>query len=137
MSVFVDTSAWYALLDRSDVSHSRITSMLRDAGSLLLTDHILVETHRLAAHRLGGEVADRFWREVAGNAAVIEVVGLKDLDQALDIRAEWSDHDFSLVDCTSFAVMQRVRLNSVVTLGSDFAIFRFGNRRQHAFDVLR
>jgi predicted nucleic acid-binding protein len=74
LSLFVDTSAWYALLDRSDRSHERITAILGGAGELVLTDHVLVETHRLAAHRLGGAVADRFWTAVYDGQATLESV---------------------------------------------------------------
>ncbi|HEX9644845.1 MAG TPA: PIN domain-containing protein [Acidimicrobiia bacterium] len=137
MSLFVDTSAWYALLDRSDRSHERITAILGGAGELVLTDHVLVETHRLAAHRLGGAVADRFWTAVNDGQATLEPVGLADLGGALAIRIGWPDQAFSLVDCTSFVVMQRLRITAVVTLDDDFAVFRFGSRRQHAFEIAR
>lgn len=137
MSIFVDTSAWYALLDRSDASHQAIADLLDGREGLVLTDHILAETHRLASHRLGPDIADAFWHGIADNAADIEIVGLRDLAVALSIRTEWQDQDFSLIDCTSFAVMQRLRISSVASLDNDFAVYRHGNRRQHAFDVLR
>lgn len=137
MSHFVDTSAWYALLDGSDRSHKRVVELLKDSGEMVLTDHVLVETHRLAAHRLGGTVADRFWSTVGDGSVTLEPVGLADLAIARDIRTEWADQDFSLVDCTSFAVMHRLRIASVVSLDVDFAVYRFGSRRQHAFNVIR
>lgn len=136
MSVFVDTSAWYALIDRSDKSHERIAARLPEVGPLVTTDHVLVETHRLASHRLGNTVADTFWRQLADGAAQTEIVGLADLEQALAIRSEWTDQDFSLVDCTSFATMRRLRITDAVALDADFAVYRYGNRRQHAFRIL-
>jgi hypothetical protein len=33
--------------------------------------------------------------------------------------------------------MQRLRITAVVTLDDDFAVFRFGSRRQHAFEIAR
>lgn len=137
MSYFVDTSAWYALLDRSDRSHPAATSILGREEELILTDHILVETHRLAAHRLGREVADRFWTAVVEGQATLEPVGLADITSAHTIRMDWPDQEFSLVDCTSFAVLERLRVTEVATFDDDFAIYRFGTRRQHAFDIVR
>ena len=136
MSLFVDTSAWYAFLDRSDASHRRAVSALGD-DELVLTDHVLVETHRLVEHRLGRHVADRFWDSVMEGGATLELVGLADMEMAHRIRMGWDDQDFSLVDCTSFAVLQRLRIGRVASFDDDFAIYRFGNRRQHAFDVVR
>ena len=137
MTCFVDTSGWYAVLDRSDGSHARATEILGQGHELVLTDHVLVETHRLAAFRLGRDVADRFWSAVEEGQATLEPVTVGDLSAAHAVRMGWSDQDFSLVDCTSFVVMERLRLDDVVTFDDDFAIYRYGNRRQRSFNVLR
>ena len=134
---FVDTSALYSLMDRSDRNHERTRDLLESAGEIVLTDHILVEAHRLAAHRLGRMVADSFWSEVMAGSLTLEPVRLSDLEEAHEIRMSWTDQDFSLVDCTSFAVMERLRLTSVVALDDDFSVYRYGTRRQHSFEVLR
>ena len=118
MSLFVDTSVWYAALDRSDRSHDVARSILTDHGPLAVTDHILVETHRLAAARLGGTVADTFLNNVLGGSAAVEIVGIADLERAARIRAEYPDQRFSLVDCTSFVVMERLRPDRVGRLAA-------------------
>ena len=56
MSVFVDTSAWYAAADRGDSHHSRAVELLSEfSRDLVTSDHVLVETWFLAANRLGVE----------------------------------------------------------------------------------
>lgn len=63
-TVIVDTSAVYALLDRSDANHSRAIAALeklRDSGdTVVITNLILAETHALFLLRLGYAVA-RSW----------------------------------------------------------------------------
>ena len=76
---FVDTSALYSLMDRSDRNHERTRDLLESAGEIVLTDHVLVEAHRLAAHRLGRMVADSFWSEVMAGSLTLEPVRLSDL----------------------------------------------------------
>ena len=44
---------------------------------------------------------------------------------------------FSIVDRTSFAVIERLGLTCVASFDDDFAIYRYGRRRDKAFDVLR
>jgi predicted nucleic acid-binding protein len=56
---------------------------------------------------------------------------------AFRIGEEFPDQDFSIVDRTSFAVMQRLGLRRVATLDEHFAIFRFGRNRSHAFEIVR
>jgi predicted nucleic acid-binding protein len=44
LSLFVDTSAWYAAADRADRSHARAKTVLYAPEELVTTDHILIET---------------------------------------------------------------------------------------------
>ncbi len=46
MSLFVDTSIWYAAADSSDASNARAKAILKSGEVLLTTDHVLVETWR-------------------------------------------------------------------------------------------
>lgn len=136
MSILVDTSVWYAALDRSDRSHSRAAPIIAEAGDLIVTDHILVECHRLADHRLGRRVADTFLSTVLSGSVEIETVTRADLDHALRIRQEFPDQAFSLVDCTSFSVMERLGIDSAASFDVDFSVYRYGPDRRKAFRIV-
>ena len=74
MSLFVDTSAWYAAADSGDRSHTRATEVLASGERLLTSDQVLVETWLLLRHRLHREAAERFWEGLRGGVAAIECV---------------------------------------------------------------
>jgi predicted nucleic acid-binding protein len=137
MSLFVDTSMWYAAADKSDTSNSRAKAVLSGGEPLITTDHILVETWTLIRHRLGRRAAERFWEGLRSGAATIETVGAADLDSAWEMGRTFRDQDFSIVDRTSFAVMRRLGIQRAASLDDDFAIFRFGPNRRLAFTVVR
>jgi predicted nucleic acid-binding protein len=137
VTTFVDTSAWYAAADGSDVDHDAMTRALAGAGTLLTSDHVLVETWLLLNRRLGRREAESFVRTCVTGGLAIESVGRPDLEKALEIARRFSDQRFSLVDRTSFSVMERLGIETVVSLDADFAIYRFGPRRQRSFTVLR
>lgn len=136
MSVFVDTSAFYAAVDDDDSSSGRARALLASGEALLTTDHVLVECWLLLQRRLGGAVADRFWAGIRDGAAV-EHVTPADLDVAWAIGQTFADQSFSIVDRTSFAVMERLGVHRAVAFDDDFAVYRFGPRRDRAFEVLR
>ncbi|MBO0705220.1 MAG: PIN domain-containing protein [Candidatus Dormibacteraeota bacterium] len=136
MSVFVDTSCWYAAADRGDQSNRRAKDVLSRAGELITSDHVLVETWLLLRHRLGRDAADRFWSGLIEGVAAVEPVIWGDLQVARTIGEEFADQDFSLVDCTSFALMRRLGLERAASFDADFAIFRYGTRRERAFTIL-
>jgi uncharacterized protein len=136
--LFVDSSAFYATLDRSDEDHARAAAILSGETHLVTTDHVLVESWRLACHRLGFDVAERFLHSaVRGGLASVESVLPGDLERACRIGELFPDQDFSIVDRTSFAVMERLRIDRVAAFDDHFSIYRYGPRREHAFDVRR
>jgi predicted nucleic acid-binding protein len=137
MSLFVDTSIWFAAVDSSDRNNARAKVILKAGETLVTTDHVLVETWTLLHHRLQPNAAERFWEGLRSGVAVIEPVGLADLEAAWQIGNSWSDQDFSIVDRTSFAVMHRLGMERVASLDDHFAIFRFGPRRRQSFTVVR
>jgi predicted nucleic acid-binding protein len=137
MTLFVDTSIWYAAADSSDRSNARAKAILRSSGSLITSDHVLVETWTLLHHKLQRNAAERFWDGLRGGVAIIEAVGLADLEVAWEIGSSWRDQDFSIVDRTSFAVMRRLGIDHVASLDEHFSVFRFGPKRRHSFHVVR
>ena len=137
MSLFVDTSAWYAAADSGDRSNSRAVEVLSRGDRLVTSDHVLVETWTLIRHRLGRIAAEQFFDGLRGGVATIEAVTLADLESAWTIGRDFPDQDFSLVDRTSFAVMQRLGVLTAASFDDDFAVFRFGRGRDRAFEILR
>ena len=137
MSVFVDTSAWFAAAYSADRGNRRAKEILRAETGFLTSDHVLVETWYLLRHRIHREAAETFWRQLRSGVAQIETVRPADLEVASDLGSEFPDQDFSIVDRTSFAVMLRLGVHRVVSFDDDFAVFRFGPGRRRAFEVLR
>jgi predicted nucleic acid-binding protein len=137
MSLFVDTSVWYAAADSSDRNNVRSKMILRSGETLVTSDHVLVETWTLLHHKLNRKAAERFWEGLRSGVAIIEAVTLADLEVAWVIGASWRDQDFSIVDRTSFAVMRRLGIDRVASLDAHFAVFRFGPRHRQSFQVLR
>lgn len=137
MSLFVDTSVWYAAADSGDRSNERAKDILSLGEPLLTTDHVLVETWLLLRYRLHRQAAERFWEAIRGGVAVIEPVNAADLESAWAIGLDFPDQDFSIADRTSFAVMLRLGVHKAAALDDDFAVFRFGKNKNRAFEIVR
>ena len=69
--------------------------------------------------------------------ASIEPVTAADLENAWATGEAFPDQDFSIVDRTSFAVMQRLGLERAASFDNDFAVFRYGSKRAKALRVVR
>ena len=136
MSVFVDTSAWYAAADLSDVHHGRAVERLSEfSGDLLTSDHVLVETWFLAANRLGVDVAETLIGAIRAGRARVEAATIADLEIAAQIHGAFADQEFSIVDRTSWSIMQRLGVHEAISFDQDYSICRFGRDRRRAFTV--
>jgi predicted nucleic acid-binding protein len=137
LSVFVDTSVWFGAANIRDRLNARAKNILADIVAPVLTDHVLVETWRLLHARVHRQAAEQFWLGVRRGAAQLETVLAADLESAWAIGEAFPDQDFSVVDRTSFAVMERLGLTCAASFDDHFAIYRYGRNRDRAFEVMR
>lgn len=137
MTVFVDTSAWFASVVKRDRDNERAKSIIGSLRSLLTTDHVVVETWLLLNSRYHRRAAEQFWEKIRAGGVEVEVATRADLEAAWAIGRAFPDQHFSIVDRTSFAVMERLGVTRVASFDDDFAIYRYGLDRNRAFEVLR
>src|SRR5436190_10964140 len=100
---------FYAAADAADEDHERAKRVLSvGSGELLTTDQVVFETWRLIRQRIGRPVAERFFESIRNGLADLEYIQPRDLEAAWATGVAYPDQDFSIVDRTSFAVMERI-----------------------------
>jgi predicted nucleic acid-binding protein len=122
VSVFVDTSAVYALLDAGDSNHERaLRATDRLLGEDLVThSYVVVELVSLVRRRLGADAAARLIDEL------LPAIDITDVDATLRARAlaafrASTGSAVSLVDRTSFEFMRQRGIRRAWAMDSDFA----------------
>ena len=134
--VFIDTSAFYALMDRSDRFHqsaSKLWARLLDKGYYLKTsNYVTVETLALLQSRLGFEAADLWSRDVLG---IVETLWIDEVlhNLAFEIWFSLGRKKLSLVDCTSFVIMRQDKMEKVFGYDKHFTDHGFEVLKEHAF----
>lgn len=129
-SIFVDTSAFYALADTTEGSHRRATPIARELerarARLVLSNFIRAEAHALILNRLGRHAADRFIAELA-SAPHNTLVRVSEADEqaALSLIARYHDRTFTLTDATSFVIMERLHITHAFTFDRNFVQYGF------------
>lgn len=125
--IFVDTGAWYALVDANDPDHASARKFFRkNSLPLATTNFVFDETVTLLRKRLGWAAAHEFGNrlKISGFVGLVFVAG-DDEDRAWDIFRQYRDKDFSYTDCTSFAVMDRLKVKTAFTFDSHFAAMEY------------
>ncbi|MBI5602881.1 MAG: PIN domain-containing protein [Deltaproteobacteria bacterium] len=136
MSILVDTGAWYAIVDTSDRHHKeakRFYSEQVSKAPFITTDLILAETWTLINSHIGRSAARTFWETLRETRIPILTIEPVDLEAAWRIGRDFSDQTFSLVDCCTFAVMERMGTSEAFTFDAHFLTYRYGPTRQRVF----
>jgi predicted nucleic acid-binding protein len=138
-TLFVDTSAFYAIADGDDRHHRAAVSALQmsvGTDRVVTSDHVLVESWLLICSRLGRRAAMRFWDGVSIDVLTVVGITAEDFRRAREIAREWSDQGFSIVDCTSFALIERLDIRRACAFDKHFRIVRFGWPRHRALEIV-
>jgi predicted nucleic acid-binding protein len=122
VSVFVDTSALYALLDEADEHHDDASDLLRRLVGTELVTHafVVVETCALVGRRLPWAASERL---IDGLLPVIDVRSVDDdLHRvAMDAYRRSASARVSLVDHASFALMRSMGITRAFAFDDDFS----------------
>ncbi|MDH5768205.1 MAG: PIN domain-containing protein [Nitrospirota bacterium] len=123
MRIFVDTSAFYALLDRDDSNHQKAKkiwpSIVNPENTLVTTNYIVVESFALLQHRLGIEALRGFQEDI------LPLVNIEFIDSGIHRSAvsallAASKRKLSLVDCVSFEIMRSLGMKTAFAFDPHF-----------------
>ena len=123
MSVYVDTSAFLAVLNAGDRFHAparrRWEQLVKSGAPLICNNYVLVETLAVLQNRLGLEAVIAFQNDVMPVLVVLWV------DEDLHRRAASAlltaqRRRLSLVECASFESMRQVGLRQVFAFDAHF-----------------
>ncbi len=128
----VDTSAHYALVDANDIHHLEAIQfaeqLSRQKVIWVVTNFIVAETYGLILLRLGRHAAfaflERLLYSISDGTTYLVRVTSSDEERALEILRTYEDQDFSYVDATTFAVMERLNLTRAFAFDRHFDVFR-------------
>lgn len=131
MNIYVDTSAFLAVLNADDryhgVAKSTWEKLLLDGAQLYLNNYVLVETFALLQSRFGPEAIRLFQSDIL---PVIEITWVDEAihNPAVSALLAANRRSLSLVDCTSFETMRQLGLSSAFALDNHF--------KEQGFDVI-
>jgi predicted nucleic acid-binding protein len=123
MTVFVDTSALYAVLDRGDDRHAGAAAtwrqLLEGASDLLTTNYVLLEVSVLLQNRLGLPALRTFHEDIAPLLSV-DWIGEQQHQAALAAVLAAGRKKLSIVDCISFESMRAHGIRDVFCFDRHF-----------------
>jgi len=123
--IFVDTAAFLAVENRRDTHHEKALAFrdaaLRAGELLVTTDYVLAESYTIIRLRAGHAVAIEFGEALKASRILrVEYLTPDVLDAAWEIFKSFEDKEFSFTDCTSFAMMEHLKISAAFTFDEHF-----------------
>ena len=121
--ILLDTSAIVAIADVRDEFHERAIRTMERLSSgdapLLTHSYVVLETAAVMQRKIGMQPALDFLTEIE-DIATIHWVNQEDHERAVHRFGQRHRRNLSLVDCTSFVVMERYDCTTAFAYDSDF-----------------
>jgi predicted nucleic acid-binding protein len=120
---FVDTGAWFAYVNRKDPDHRAVKRALEAfVGRLITSSYVFDETVTLCRYRLDHRTATEVGRTLL-DPATVDLVPITPGDEreAWNLFLARADQEYSFTDCSSFALMRRLGLDTAIAVDDDFA----------------
>jgi predicted nucleic acid-binding protein len=127
---FIDTSAFIALIYEDDQYHDEAVEIQEELDrkrmGRVTTDYVLTEVYAFLISRIGRFAADLFDQALQEEKNLTIIFqGESGFQKAQRLFRQYSDKDYSLVDCASFATMRERGLSTVFAFDEDFRHFGF------------
>ncbi len=114
--ILADTGALYALVNRSDVWHTRVRGWWEaNLDPVVVPVSVIPEAAYLIGTRLGSHHEATFVRGLSAGEVAIEPLESEDLARAADLIVAYSDLPLGFVDASLVAVSERLGADTLLT----------------------
>ena len=124
--IFLDTGFLFALVSKKDAHHKRVVDIFREFKSVRLADHLLTTNHVVAEAitltlKIGHSKAVRLGEQLYGEKlARVHWATPEEERAAFHFFRRHEDQTYSMVDCLSFVVMEKLSIREALAVDSDF-----------------
>ena len=124
--IFLDTGFLFALVSKKDAHHKRVVDVFREFKSVRLADHLLTTNHVVAEAitltlKIGHSKAVRLGEQLYGEKlARVHWATPEEERAAFHFFRRHEDQTYSMVDCLSFVVMEKLSIREALAVDSDF-----------------
>ena len=129
--IFIDTSAFYALLDRADPNHKEASSLwallMNNNFTLVTSNYVVSDTMKLLQKKIGYEAAKVWYRDIL---SILEILWIDENihQKAYELWLTLGMTPINLVDCASFVAMHHHNIEKVFCFQGHF--------KTHGFDLI-
>jgi predicted nucleic acid-binding protein len=128
-TVLADTGPLTALFDHDDKFHRPMVEFLKNGPfRLVTTTAVLTEVCHLLDFSVDAQLD--FFQWILKSGVRVEEVGTGDLARIIELTKKYSDQPMDFADATLVVVAERTGIRQIISIDSDFDVYRLPGKVQ-------
>lgn len=122
-NILIDTGPIVALLNRRDKHHQRVLEFTQNyKGNFITTWSVITEATHLLRNSIQAQLNLLEWIRRGG----IEIVEIEknDVERMITLTKKYSDLPMDLADCSLIILAEKLNINEIISIDSDYDIYR-------------
>jgi predicted nucleic acid-binding protein len=122
-NIIIDTGPIVALLNRRDKHHKRVLEFTKNYnGGFVTTWSVITEAMHLLRQSIQAQLNLLEWIRRGG----IEIFQIEqsDVDRMITLTQKYSDLPMDLADCSLIVVAEKLGINEIISIDSDYDVYR-------------
>jgi predicted nucleic acid-binding protein len=128
-TILIDAGPLIALFDSSDKFHERIISFLRNQSFRFVTTlPVLTEVSYMLNFSVNAQIDFFQWVMLKGLTLID--IAQADIPRIIELTKKYRDLPIDFADATLVVVAEKTGIHSIISIDSDFDIYRLPGKRQ-------
>jgi predicted nucleic acid-binding protein len=128
-AVLVDSGPLIALFDRDDSYHEKIKAFIREIPyRFVSTLAVLTEVSHMLDFSVNAQID--FFEWVMRRGVILEQIEQDDISRVISLTRKYSDLPMDFADATLVIAAEKTGLHSIISIDSDFDIYRLPGKLQ-------
>lgn len=134
MAVLLDTSCFFALLDKDDRHHKNTVEFIEGTSETIIVPNVILpELSYLVNRYLNVDVELKLLSSIEAGELALECLLQTDLKRVIELIATYKDSKIGFVDASIVAIAERLNIIKILTLDNHFRIIK--PKHATAFEV--
>ncbi len=117
MAYLIDTGFWYAMIDKTDVHHSKVVKASEQLHqTIVLPLPAITETAYLVRRNLGVEHLAKIAERLSVTTFQVEIPAVQDYKRMAEILRKYNDANIDFVDACIVAMAERLNITKILTV---------------------
>jgi len=126
-NTLIDAGPLIALFNKNDKYHEKIKELIKNYKGLLTTSWpVITEVCHMLDFNIGAQIDFLKWIKLGG--LKVEDIETEEIHKIIKLSEKYSDIPMDLADATLIIISERLGIKEIITIDSDYYIYRTTQR---------